>query len=483
MQLIFFSNSYIMNLRIICILSIVLLAVTAFFSTGYYHFDEHFQILEFAGFKLKMCQESDLPWEYFCKMRPAIQPMIVVVIFKFLNLFGINNPFTVTLFLRLLSSVLSFLGMYLIYNAYYKTVSEGKLRKWFTLLSFFLWFMIFNNVRFSSENWSGSLFVIAFSLLILKQSGNRMFYLYIGLLLGLSFITRYQTGILVAGIILWHLFIKKNIKQATFMITGIIFIIGIGILIDKWYYGEWTLTTWNYFDQNILQHRAADFGVHPWWYYLELVFIKGVPPFSLILIAAFLLVIIYLRNDLLTWVIFPFLFIHFLIGHKEIRFLFPLIGFVPVVIIRSIEIIQTRWIKTFSDKKAVEIFAKTFWVFNVILLMIVAFTPADNHIALYNKLYSNYKEPATLHYAKDNPYKRVLDINFYKRANLAVVSLDSLKSNTGNKQLLVTKDKGTPDMIKRPMKMIYTTYPDWIYRFNFNNWIARTNCWYVYELN
>jgi phosphatidylinositol glycan class B len=475
-----------MNLRFICILSIVLLAVTAFFSTGYYHFDEHFQILEFAGFKLKMCQETNLPWEYFCKMRPAIQPMIVVVLFKFLNLLGLNNPFTIALFLRLLSAAVSFLGMYLIYTAFCKTVPEGKLRKWFTLLSFFLWFMIFNNVRFSSENWSGSIFIIAFSLLILKQSGNRIFYLYVGLLLGLSFLFRYQTGILISGLILWHLFIKKSITNSIFMILGIFIFIGAGILIDKWYYGEWTLSTWNYFDQNILQHRAADFGVHPWWYYLEIIFIKGVPPFSLIIICSFIIVFIYLRNDLLTWTIFPFLFMHFLIGHKELRFLFPLIGFVPIVIIRSLEIIQKRWAETFSDKKAVTFCAKFCWGLNIILLAMIAFTPADNHISLYNKLYADYKEPATLYYTKDNPYNRGLDINFYKRANLTVIkldSIDSIKSSSGSIRLFVTKYKRIADLIQRPKKVIYTTYPDWIYRFNFNNWIARTNCWYVYELD
>lgn len=475
-----------MNVRSICILSMVLLAVTAFFSTGYYHFDEHFQILEFAGFKLNMCQESDLPWEYFCKMRPAVQPMIVVVLFNLLNLLGINNPFTVTLLLRLLSAGLSFLGMYLIYRAFYTTVPERRLRRWFTLLSFFLWFMIFNNVRFSSENWSGSIFLIAVSLLILKQSGNRIFYLYVGFLLGFSFIFRYQTGILIFGLILWHLLVKKRIGNSISMLLGIFVIVVLGILIDKWFYGEWALTTWNYFDQNILLHRAADFGVHPWWYYFEIILIKGIPPFSLVLIVSFVLVFIYLRNDLLTWTILPFLFIHFLIGHKEIRFLFPLIGFVPIVIIRSIEIIQRRWSGSFSENKAVIFAAKLFWGFNILLLPVIALTPADNHIALYKKLYSDYKDRAELYYTNDNPYKRGLDINFYKRGNLSVVKLDSiesLKSLTGNRQLFVTRDKKIADSIQRQKKLIYTTYPEWIYKFNFNNWIARTNCWYVYELD
>ena len=67
----------------IYLLSILTLIITAFFSSGYYHFDEHFQILEFAGLKLKMTLATNLPWEYTYQMRPAIQPAIVVLFLNF----------------------------------------------------------------------------------------------------------------------------------------------------------------------------------------------------------------------------------------------------------------------------------------------------------------------------------------------------------------------------------------------------------------
>jgi GPI mannosyltransferase 3 len=474
-----------MKRKYIYLLSIITLIITAFFSTGYYHFDEHFQILEFAALKLKMTGETNLPWEYFYQMRPAIQPAMVVLVFKFFHVFGINNPFTITLLLRLLSAAIAFLGMYLIYKSFSKTIINDTLKVWFLILSFFLWFMIYNNVRFSSENWSGSIFLIAFSLLNIKHFPNRIFYLYIGMILGLSFLFRYQTGLLVAGLILWHLFINKNISNTIFLMLGVIILIGIGILIDRWFYGNWTLTTWNYFNQNILQNRVSDFGIRPWWYYIERTFIQGIPPFSIIYIVSFVLVFIYKRKDLLTWTIFPFLFIHFIIGHKEIRFLFPVIGFLPIMIIKSLEIIQTKWNEAFPDNKFVKTFAKLFWVVNIIFLIIIAFSPADGQISLYDKLYFDYKGPTTLYYTSDNPYHRVLDINFYKRANLEIVKLDSfnnldLKAN--RKQLFVTKDKSIVNDIKAQKKIIYSSFPNWIKMLDFNNWIARTNCWYVYEL-
>ena len=470
----------------IYLLSILTLIITAFFSSGYYHFDEHFQILEFAGLKLNMTIAANLPWEYTYQMRPAIQPAIVVLIFKFFNVLGVNSPFTIAFVLRILSATVAFTGMYLIYKAFYRSIIDNTLKLWFTLISFFLWFMIYDNVRFSSENWSGSIFLIAFSLIYLKQSDGKKLFFYVGILFGLSFLFRYQTGFLIAGFILWHLLIKKDISNTVFLIMGVLVLFGAGILIDRWFYGNWTLTTWNYFNMNILQNRVSDFGIRPWWYYFERVFIEGIPPFSLVYIAGFVLFFIYKRNDLLTWTLLPFLLIHFIIGHKEIRFLFPVIGFLPIIIIKSVGIIQERWNGAFAENRFVKKFAKLFWAVNLIFLTIIAFTPADGQISLYRKIYSKYKSPATLYYTNDNPYNRVLDIHFYKRANLEIVKIDTvgkIMQIANRKMLFVSKDKDILNDLRIQKRLVYSSFPDWIRVFNINNWMARTNCWYVYELN
>jgi phosphatidylinositol glycan class B len=475
-----------MKLKYIYSLSILLLIITAFYSSGYYHFDEHFQILEFAGLKLNLTSAINLPWEYQYQMRPAIQPALVVLLYNIFNVFGLNNPFTITIFLRILSATIAFFGMYLIYKSYILSISEEKLKKWFIILSFFLWFMIFNNVRFSSENWSGSIFLIAFSLFNIKQSKNRLFPVFIGLLMGLSFLFRYQTGFLITGFILWHLFIKKDVIKSLFLVLGILIIIGVGIIIDRWFYGTWSITTWNYFNENILQNKISNFGIEPWWYYIEKIFIQAVPPFSLIFILSFFIVFIFKRKDLLTWTIFPFLLVHFFIGHKEIRFLFPLIGFLPIIIIKAFEIINSKLTMSLVENRYIDFFAKTFLFVNIIILLFDAFTPADNQISLYNKIYSNYKEPTTLYFIGDNPYHRVLDIYFYKRKNLEIKSIPSIEDidfNINRKLLFVTKDKNILTSINAQKTLIYSTFPNWIRVFNLNHWIERANCWYVYELH
>ena len=120
-----------MRSKYVYAISIIVFIITAFFSTGYHHYDEHFQILEFAGLKLHLIAPQNLPWEYAFQVRPAIQPAMVVVIYRFLNLIGIDSPFQVVLFLRLLSAALTFLSMFMIFKMYESTFENNTLKKWF----------------------------------------------------------------------------------------------------------------------------------------------------------------------------------------------------------------------------------------------------------------------------------------------------------------------------------------------------------------
>ena len=342
--------------------------------------------------------------------------------------------------------------------------------------------MIYNSIRFSSENWSGSIFIIAFALLKNKQLPNRFFYLYVGFLLGLSFLFRYQTGFLIAGLILWFLFIKKDTANTAILFLGILIIIVFGIFIDRWFYGKSTLTIWNYFEQNIIFNKVSAFGNEPWWFYFKDVFIRAIPPFSIFLILSFILFFIFKRKDILTWTIFPFLFIHFIIGHKEIRFLFPIIGFIPFVIINSIVLIQEHWNKAFIKNTYFRIFVKLFWVINIIFLTIITFKPANPQISLFNKIYADYNAPTIFYYVDDNPYR---NIYFYKRTNLEIIKIGSVKKIDlafNKTQLFITADTTIVKDIKLHKKLVFSTYPYWIMKFNFNNWLERTSHFYVYEL-
>ena len=148
------------NPRLVYFICLAALVTLAFLSIGYYHPDEHFQILEFAAWKLNLNTAGNLPWEFAFRMRPAIQPAMVVIVYRVFEWAGCSNPFTIALFLRMLSASVSFLAMWMMYRKYAGEFRDAALQQWFLLLSFLLWFSLYNSVRFSSETWSGSLFII-----------------------------------------------------------------------------------------------------------------------------------------------------------------------------------------------------------------------------------------------------------------------------------------------------------------------------------
>jgi GPI mannosyltransferase 3 len=474
-----------MNQRRIILVSALIFIVTAWFSEGFYHWDEHFQITEFAGLKLGLTEKSSLPWEYECQMRPGIQPLIAFAVYKVASFAGINDPFFISFVLRLIAAAVSFLSIYLMVRLYNTKIDE-KLRYAFLLLSFLLWLSVFNSVRFSSESFAGRIFIIGFAFILMKQKCRPVDYLMTGIILGLAFLVRYQVAFMIAGFAAWLLFIHKSgIRNIAYLGAGLFIAFLAGVVIDRWFYGEWVLTTWNYFDQNILLGKAAGFGTYPWWYYIEQTFMNALPPFSLVYITAIIVYAIYKPKDEITWTVLPFLVAHFIIGHKEIRFIFPVIGFLPVMIIMSAQIFLEKKGFEFAGRKVVRVFVKAFWYTNLILLGIVIFKPADDHISIYRKLYYNYTVPTILYYTEENPYHRVENINFYKRKNLVikqVPSINAIDQNNDTTLLFATKEPGlTPVAGMRPL-LIYSTYPEWIKKFDINSWVERTFFWHIYEL-
>ncbi len=45
-------------------MSLVLIAIAAYFSYGFFQFDEHYQVVELVGLKLGKTPKTELPWEF-----------------------------------------------------------------------------------------------------------------------------------------------------------------------------------------------------------------------------------------------------------------------------------------------------------------------------------------------------------------------------------------------------------------------------------
>jgi phosphatidylinositol glycan class B len=127
-----------------------------------------------------------------------------------------------------------------------------------------------------------------------------------------------------------------------------------------------------------------------------------------------------------------------------------------------------------------------FWVTNMLLLLVILFKPADNHIDLYECLYNEPSEPMVLNYIKHNPYHRVENVMFYKRPDMTlneITDVDQIEMGTTSVQYVVTKDPQFVMPNELGATLIFETYPSWIYRFNYNNWLKRSGNWRVYRLS
>jgi phosphatidylinositol glycan class B len=463
------------------------LLITAIFSKGYYHFDEHFQILEFASLKLGHASAADMPWEYQYKMRSAIQPLIAVGVCKAFGALSITNPFLIAFVLRLMSALLAFAAICLLIKTFGAEVNAKRYIIWLLPLSFFLWFAVFNAVRFSSENWGAAIFAIALCLGYSNYK-NVLTALVVGALLGFAFLFRFQVGFMIFGFLLWKLLIQKE-RFFLLVITGIGLLGALlaGVLIDKWFYGETTLSFVNYFQQNILLDKVSGFGLKPWWYYFFEVLVQGIPPFSLFFIFCVFLFLFLHPKHVLTFALVPFLLVHLLIVHKELRFLFPLIYFLPLMITICLNDIEIKWPQFALRSAMSKPLYYAFWICNCIFLLVIMFRPADAAVPLYETLYNNYPGDTRLYVIGDkNPYHRILDIHFYKRDNLQVISVDSVNQIELRLQypiLFATNNPKTLINYTGPHKLVYSSIPEWVRPFNYNNWQSRSQIWQVYRLN
>lgn len=471
----------------IYILSALALLGASYFTVGFYHADEHFQLLEFANYKLGNTELENLTWEYGSKLRPTLQPTMVVGVIQFLSLFGIEDPFYIAFFLRLLSSILAIYSMHLLFKVYGDKIQNPTLKYWFLVSSFLFWIVIYVGARFSSENWSAMFFVMGFSAYFLSFNESKFKkYFLVAILMGLSFLFRYQAGFMIAGFAGWLLFVKKEkIPFVAYFSAIIVAVIGVGVGIDSWFYGEFTFSAYSYFYENIVLDKAQKYGVDPWWYYLREVFNQAVPPFSLLIITSLLLLFLFQRKNPLTWVLLPFILIHFLLSHKELRFLFPVVYFLPAVFFTVLIFIQEKWNTHFIENKLFRMTMKAMFVVYAILLILISFKPGEVNIRLYEMVYHQYKQPVTLTLITPLFQENEPVHYFYFRDNLTYQKVKGPASfELANNQinLLVLDNAELPKDYKYPHKLIYSSFPNWLEPFNFGGWMERATFRRVYEV-
>ena len=469
----------------ILIISMVVHFLAGLNSTGFHHFDEHFQIIEFLNVKTNPKVLPDLAWEYEAMIRPWFQVYLYYLIMKFLGLFNINDHVLLVDIFRITTAMFGFYCFYRFQNSmkhFFKSDMAFKLMVFFLHLT---WFIPYIQARHSSESLGLDFFVLGLSFYfdINTKNKNRDKFL-AGLLMATAYLCRSQIAVMVATFWFWSIYNDRKIDLKFILFSlGIATAILVGPIFDYWGYGKWTFVPYNYYFQNIVKGVLENNGVSPWYFYIKEIFTKSIPSLGLIVLLVFTLFSVLNPKHFITAIILPFFFFHMALGHKELRFLFPLAPFFAVALALFIDQFKYDLHYWYENKKWLKIFLNFSFGLNLFLLIAVCFRPTNASHLFYGYVW-NHPEIKEIIAVEKDPYEFIdLKMNFFKpdylKLNIFPYYNDSAVDKiTGEKFILFqnTRD-GLYFKEKRKCETMYSTYPDWVVNFDIGHWVGRTRAW------
>ncbi len=456
--------------------------LAAIFSEGFYHLDEHYQILEFASYKLGISGYEDMPWEFREHMRPTVQPWIAYFTHQLLGFLGNENPLLVAMTLRVFSGILALItviAMFKTFGRHYK----GKNHIILFGVTLLLWFNPYLFVRFSSENWGGMLFFIATAIL-LKNKPIKGNYLWLaGAMLGISFFIRFQMAFAILGLVGYLVYYKRTSTKGLIKIAiSGFFAICFMVLLDYLYYEKLVFTPWEYFKHNILLEKAASFGVEPWWMYFGWLIEEALLPVALPIIYGLYQLLKNKELSVLNWIWIPFALGHFFVGHKELRFLFPMVYLVPYAIVEAWQKI-TIHLRTDIILVKVALVAILSWNFG--LFVYTSVTPAKSFVKMYSEIAKNVEPNAVVYLASQKNEEWNYPLKYYLNPSINIIRADSNVSlvKVDNRPHYVWIKKSENQLSQKFVgDSVTATIPQWLYLFDFNGWVGREKNFVLYQL-
>ncbi|KAK1265455.1 hypothetical protein QJS04_geneDACA011465 [Acorus gramineus] len=299
-------------------------ATNAMFVQTYFNPDEHWQSLEVAhriafGY-------GHLTWEWKKGIRSYLHPLIFASLYKILAFFGLDITLIMVKAPRLLQSFFSAFGDLYLYKLSCLIFNES-VAQWALFSQLANWFMFFCITRTLSNSLETVLTTMGlFYWLCSKDDSNRSISNSRKLALSIAALTcaiRPTSAITWLYIGLWDLFVKRERLKFIFLEVVPIgaLVLSFTCLLDRWMYGSWIFVPLNFLRFNFLSSGGDYYGTHKWhWYFTQgfTVMLFTFLPFSV--------VGIYQSKEwklsgLLAWV----LGVYSLLGHKEFRFVLPVL--------------------------------------------------------------------------------------------------------------------------------------------------------------
>lgn len=454
------------NAEFAIILSALVVYLTcAVFSTGFYYPDEHFQILEFAKWKMGQNTPLAMAWEHESMIRPTLQPVITMMIIRPCQWLGMQNPFHQVMLLRILTSLVMLYCMHVFVKAAGRWVNPQH-RIGLLVATLFFWLMPMISARYSSETLGVACLLLLLARLLNKEQPSLREAMWMGIVAALGFEFRYQMAFALVGILAWILAVG-HYKWRIWCAAALSFmgVIVFCTLLDYWFYGKFVIAPYNYYYMNIVMHIAAAYGVSPWYtYFLQLGVLPslalGVPIILSVCIGTFK----HYRNPV-VWAFWAFLLIHSAISHKEPRYLFPLMPLLPLFLVWTYEVLLYKQ----SRKVCLAVVGLLAFI-NMGGLIHVIFKPADHGRAdmmqyLCKRAYEERHLRVKANCGSNPFHTGVLISQFYLWQSVIVEESDfKSKDEEGEYDMIVLQLKDSIDrkrLLAEGYHEVYRSMPDW----------------------
>ena len=421
------------DLRIRWLLLFALLIQLLFCITqiGFLHPDQHFQLIEFSSWQLGKPSGATSVWELTSQIRPTFQVYLFSGFVELCTFLHIDNAYTQLLILRIIFGLLGFALFNRLAFHYFK--NDRQLLFLVLLLLNFSWTMPYVCTLFSSEMASSIVFFGAI-LLYERKREETVYLILTGFLFCLAFYLRFQIAFGLVGFGLWMLLIEKKYTRLLPMILGFGIGLGLNMALDYYFYHQLVFTPYSYYRVNITEGKAAEFGTSSFLFYIVmLTLVIGTPPLSLFLFYYSLKAALKQYRQPLVFAVVFFVVGHSFVGHKEERFLFPVLNVLPIIAGWGL----MSFINYYRTHKKAQGFLKGILYTSVTLTAVTLgffiINPYSQSIEFSRKLTNEFTQSTPLIYCLNRtPFETEnhLPLTFYRRSaqNLKLIRISNADS-------------------------------------------------------
>ncbi|KAM8972263.1 GPI alpha-1,2-mannosyltransferase 3 [Pelodytes ibericus] len=283
--------------------------------------DEYWQSLEVAHnmtFKY-----GYLTWEWTEGLRGFSYPLVFASIYKVLYWIGKDDVWFLIWVPRLTQAVFSALADVRLYSLL-KKLENADLAKWVYVCQLCSWFTWFCATRTLTNTMESVLGVFALYYYPLESSRTKNSTRYL-IFVALAFIIRPTAIIVWVPLVFCH-FLKEQ-KKFDLLVHHCLpvgfFTLGISLVVDRIFFGEWTFVQWNFLKFNVVQNMGAFYGSHPWHWYIT----QGFPVILGTHMPFFFhgCILTPRRYRLLLVAVAWSVLVYSMLSHKEFRFIYPVL--------------------------------------------------------------------------------------------------------------------------------------------------------------